>query len=373
MNDHNFFVNKTILIISPEPWGQNHISKHHYASMLSQMGNKVYFLNPPRVKVAYEVVRIANNLFEINYPLSFRGINKLPLFLSFFLQRSIAKKIRSICSIFDVVWSFDPFRFQNLDVFGAQLKIYHPVDIHSAKREITVAKRANLLFATSNKILERFTDLDTPCYKINHGLSDHFMVSHNKVINFLKDQTKINVGYVGNLNYKYLDKNLLLNIVNQNKNCDFYFIGPYEKSNLSDGNHDIKFIENLAGLENSVLLGPKNSLDLPVYLSAFDIFLMCYKGDDNVSQLANPHKLLEYVSTGKPVVTHYIDEYKDTGNLILMAKKNADIPKLFKESLKNLDDYNNEDLQRKRKEFARNNSYRNHIRKIEHIIHENMN
>ena len=37
--------NKTILIISPERWGTNFVSKHHYALELAK-NNNVYFLNP---------------------------------------------------------------------------------------------------------------------------------------------------------------------------------------------------------------------------------------------------------------------------------------------------------------------------------------
>ncbi len=40
-------INKTILFISPGPWGINHVSKHHYAIELAKIGNDVYFLNPP--------------------------------------------------------------------------------------------------------------------------------------------------------------------------------------------------------------------------------------------------------------------------------------------------------------------------------------
>jgi hypothetical protein len=43
---------KNILLISPESWGQNHVSKHHYATELSK-NNKIYFLNPPSSKKQY--------------------------------------------------------------------------------------------------------------------------------------------------------------------------------------------------------------------------------------------------------------------------------------------------------------------------------
>jgi len=41
------FADKTILIISPQPWGIMFVAKHHYARELASQGNRVYFINPP--------------------------------------------------------------------------------------------------------------------------------------------------------------------------------------------------------------------------------------------------------------------------------------------------------------------------------------
>src|SRR5579862_3671957 len=43
----SFLAGKTILVISPQAWGDMLISKHHYALELARRGNQVYFLNPP--------------------------------------------------------------------------------------------------------------------------------------------------------------------------------------------------------------------------------------------------------------------------------------------------------------------------------------
>src|ERR1700760_691648 len=40
--------NKTIVILSTEPWGKMLLSKMHYAIELAALGNKVWFVNPPR-------------------------------------------------------------------------------------------------------------------------------------------------------------------------------------------------------------------------------------------------------------------------------------------------------------------------------------
>ena len=39
--------NKIILIISPNFWGDIHLTKHSYALEISKLGANVYFLNPP--------------------------------------------------------------------------------------------------------------------------------------------------------------------------------------------------------------------------------------------------------------------------------------------------------------------------------------
>ena len=73
------FSNKHILIISTEAWGNNHITKHHYATELAKLGNQVYFLNPVSDKT--EVVTIFQNLKAIDHKPMFRGVNRLPSFL----------------------------------------------------------------------------------------------------------------------------------------------------------------------------------------------------------------------------------------------------------------------------------------------------
>ena len=52
----------------------------------------------------------------------------------------------------------------------------------------------------------------------------------------------IKAGYVGNLFYKYLDVKVFKSIIRQNEEVFFYFIGPYEKSNLLGDECNLGFI-----------------------------------------------------------------------------------------------------------------------------------
>ena len=66
---------KVILIISPQPWYQLFVSKHHYAIELAKYGNTVYFLNPPDASLKERVlIRPADavpGLFIISHRVNF--------------------------------------------------------------------------------------------------------------------------------------------------------------------------------------------------------------------------------------------------------------------------------------------------------------
>ena len=315
------------------------------------------------------IENISKNLCTIDYSLPFRGSNRVPMTLRKYINRYVANGIiESIDRSIDITWSFDPSSFQYLEAFDARFNIFHPVDIHKSKFEITTAKYANIILGASDKILERYISVNKPKFKINHGLADHFLLSNKKNNSFIKQPNRINVGYVGNLHYKYLDTTVLIEIITSNSNVDFYFIGPYEESNIGSELTNSNFVESLKVMKNVYLLGSVASEDLPGYLKNFDLFMMCYSGDQNIAEMANPHKILEFLSTGKVVVSHYIDEYRNQENIICMARKNSDLPKTFTNVLNNLDYYNNKSISQDRVSLARNNSYDIQLNRIQSII-----
>jgi glycosyltransferase involved in cell wall biosynthesis len=360
--------NKTILIISPESWGTSFVSKHHYATLLSQTNNRVFFLNPPSEK--NEIKSINENLQVIDYQINMRGANRLPAFLRNMLNARQISKIRNqfLPEPLDIVWSFDPYRFQNLKAWKAKTAIYHPVDVHHTDLEFAIAATADIIFSTANLILQKFENSlpKVPKYQINHGLAAHFLQENIQPATLPKDY-KTKVGYVGNLNYPYLDTSILIEIIKNNPEVGFFFIGPYTKSNLS-GEQQIEFIATLQQLPNVHLLGAKPSAELPNYLAAFDLFLMSYAADKYRSELANPHKILEYFSTGKCVVAHYIDEYKAKPALVSMAKTNAELPALFAQTVANIEQYNAPKYQDLRRQYARDNTYTAQLARIEQYL-----
>jgi hypothetical protein len=363
--------NKTILIISPESWGDIKLSKHHYSIELSKKDNNVYFLDPPKHNISRKIIikEIMNNLRVLNYNQT-RGINRLPKYIREYFYKNIAKRIcKSIKSSIDIVWTFEPFRFQNPGVFDPNLIIYHPTDIHKTKLENELTDVADFIFAPSSKILNQFRCKENKKKKIKHGLAEHFInIKISKKAKILINPENINVGMVGNLNYPYLDKKTLIKIIKDNQNIDFYFIGPYQMSNISKEERNNNFHEILCEFNNFYLIGPKPSKDLPNYIKQFDIFLICYDSDKFRDELANPHKMMEYLSTGKIIVSHYIDEYKDNSDLLLMANSKNELPKLFTKAVNRNDYFNSEIMKKRRRDYAKKFTYAKLLNEIENHL-----
>jgi Glycosyl transferases group 1 len=351
----NFFKGKNILIISTESWSHIPVSKHHYSAELAKNGSVVYFLNPPADK--NEIQEVATNLFVVDYK-TIKGINRLPSLLRNLFNKRLIKKIRSICNAsFDVVWTFDPNRFQNLSLFKAKAKIYHTVDVHHTKLEYEIADSADVIISVSDLILNKLASSKARKIKVNHGVRSHFF---QQTPPQARGEIK-SIGYVGNLDNFCIHIETLLNIVENNKAITFNFIGPYKP--------DSPLAAQLKKYDHCRLIGRVPTEELPEYFSKVDLFLMTYDSADQKVN-SNHHKILEFLSTGKPTVINFTDEYKNHRDVVIMADRNEELPGLLKQVVDNPLPYFSPELVQKRIQFARANSYQTHIETISKITSE---
>lgn len=365
------FKNKTILILSPEDWGTNLLSKHLYAQELSK-DNMVYFLHTcphPSQKKYIETVSISENLTRIHLKSVVRGIFKLPSFCINLQNNFIIKKILTkIYQPIDVVWSFDQAKFQNLKQFNAKITIFHPVD-YIVKESIFLTKIANsadVVLSVSEKILDIIAT-KTPKYFINHGLDEIFLFKNTPSAKpiYIKSET-INVGYVGNLQMNLIDYENLIKTVQENPILNFVFIGPDKKSNLG-GKIKFKELDTLKSLQNTYFTGEFSKTDLVKILPFFDVFWLCYNNNKFPVEVSNSHKILEYLSTGKVVVSNYISTYKNETILDMVMDNNLLAEKL-KEVSSQIVQYNAIEKQQQRITFAKENTYKKQLERIETII-----
>ncbi len=383
--DAGFLTNKVILVLSPQAWGNMMLAKHHYALELAKRGNKVYFLNPPdnhhlsmrnrNRRITIEKFENHPNLFLINQQLFFPYILK-------FHSRSIyniliRKQIRDILHVIgqkiDIVWSFDIGNLFPLRLFDKKIfKVFHPVDEPADRIGIIAGAEANILFSVTKEILEKYQSSGIPSYFVNHGLAEEFLTRQPHVIS---DNGRINIGMSGNLLRTDLDRPILIQIIRENPDAQFHFFGSYEAkdSNIGAGVDPAtrEFIVQLKAFKNVILHGVLETKDLSENLAKMDALLICYDIQKDQSRGTNYHKVMEYLSTGKVIISNNITTYREEPNLVSMVTErttNDQLPILFKKIIGDLPANNAENLMEYRIVYAQDNQYQHQLDKMERLI-----
>lgn len=376
--------NKRILIVSPQSWGNMFIAKHHYAIELARSGNEVYFLDPPSanlsLKPASKRIRIApsgahENLFVIRHDLFFPYrfyFHGKPIFL-FFMKFQIASILKRIGKKIDVIWSFDLGNMYRFSFFPSEAyKIFHPVDEPTTRESLKSGEEADIIFSVTNEILGKYAHRKVPSIFVHHGVSQEFFSSNGSV----RDAHEaVRVGLSGNFLRPDIDRDILLQIVKENPNIIFECWGAYEKTQANLGgdysDEASKFVNALKKSPNVILHGPVKTKDLAKSIGRMDAFLICYDVIKDASKGTNYHKVMEYLSTGKVVISNNITTYKDHEDLVVMVQErdhNKNLPRLFAKVMSQLDQYNSPEMQERRITFAKENLYHNKILVIDKYI-----
>ena len=369
-------INNVIYILSYEDWGNMKMSKHHYAIELAKMGNQVFFINHSDRR--YRLKRGEMTVLQTEYPNLFSVNHRIwyPYFLKYkfrviyniLTKYYVRNLIKKIAEIPNVVWSFDTGNSLPLKYFttGA-LKIYMPVDgpfgtIHEEK----AVESVDLIVSVTDRILKPYAHSGIPRLRINHGVADYFIT--DEIIEFVNEP--IRIGYSGSLLRNDLDINTFIDVIENHRDKFFEFWGECElnKSIIhlpqDVSQSTLKFIEKLRNLPNVVLHGPVSPDVLAQNLKRMDALLICYK----IQNDQNHHKVLEYLGSGKVVISSFMSSYEsEDPDLLEMLNdeiSNNDFLKRFDVVMKNLTFFNSEFLQNKRITYAQKYTYRSQISRI---------
>lgn len=333
--------------------------------------NDVWFLSSPRPEFGWTMQeqkpdsssRLRIIQYKLPAPPAFRfHFTKLYKYINLLV---IKKYLRKIKPQFDVCIDFGCYTlYDNTDFVNASVKIFFPVDNFG---HIKFSKRgAHHLFTVSGVIRQKFMDAGINCFFINHGLSENFALAATKKwesANGDKLTKNIKVGYSGNLFIRFLNKDIFRAIIVENPSISFHLFGSTEH-NKSDET-EAGWFHFLQNQSNVILHGFMKPEQLANELHAMDALLLCYKPDNKDYFGENTHKMLEYLSTGKTIVSSHISLYANS-ELIEMTEAGHDeaLPNLFTSSIRNLEILNREELARKRINYALDNTYKQQIKRI---------
>jgi glycosyltransferase involved in cell wall biosynthesis len=222
------------------------------------------------------------------------------------------------------------------------------------ERELLI--RSDLLFVVSERLRQTKSKFNAVMELLPHGCDyAHFStVSKLGEHDIPGDLAKIphpRIGYYG-LIRDWFDFPMLREIFQRHPEWSLVLIGPCDTdtSGISD-------------LPNVHLLGPKPYTDLPKYLRGFDVGIIPYR-DTEITRNANPLKLLEYLSSGIPVVTTDVPAVHAYSDGLRIAKDTVAFERGIVDALAET----GIDQTETRQKIGRENSWRSRVELVETVF-----
>lgn len=349
---------KHIFLLSTEFWGAHYLSKHHYALALKELGNEVYFIQPGKEKGAQAAGESPEGIQLIDFKPS-SGQRYLPKTIARKIQAQEWKKIVEIAQHPpDLIWSFDNSRLFHLDALGNEVKsIHHVVDLNQDFELAAAASSADLCLGSTRFIVDRLKKHQEKSYFLHHGCVAR--PCSKKPLS-----SPIKMAYLGNILLRFVDRDFLIQMIAKFPEIEFHFIGGYTQNNLI---HEISvedeaFIKTLNKANKVFLHGSVEQNKLSNLMEEMDAFFIAY-AKDHYEQAANPHKVMELLSTGKAVLSFPIDAFLDQ-ELLHFADTRSDFFHLIEDLRQGrLPDRFDQQLA-----FTASHSYQAQIAKIEEWI-----
>jgi glycosyltransferase involved in cell wall biosynthesis len=325
-------------------------------------------------KLYYEVKDSLTVYSPFALPTFQKSVALTVYFNKILLPLLVKRKIKKLKGEKLILWIYHPRYVDLIGKFGEELVVYDCMDDftsllspyenreRNARDERELLRRADIVFAGGYSIADLKRDSREDIYVFPSAVEiDHFkkaLADNIEIPADIKDIRHPILGYWGAIDER-IDHRLLESLALRHPDWSIVLLGPVVR-------HKIKNISYLDKLKNIFWLGPKDYSLLPNYAKAFDICLNPFVLTRAGKHLS-PTKTLEYLATGKPVVSTPITDvvrfYDGVVNIVDGVQE-------FEIAVKKCMEEDNESLKQKRIDFTENKTWENTVRKMEELILE---
>lgn len=357
-----------IYLVSPQPWHGFRVSKHHYAIELALRGHRVYFIENALTDAVFGRVELYCSGYENLTVVRHAGLftrwtqYRFPTMHALVAIRQIRRLIAAIGVGPSVVWDFDNnCAFPDLSAFGKMLKIFHPVDSIVGDRR--TAKGADVVVSVSADFINRLPAATEHTLVLPHGISRlHEAYAKRVVANDLvaqrKKSSRRTVGYVGNLDMVGIDWSTIFRMITHFQDVEFVFVGPFGRTHQYGEGKRQALLTSLRSFPNVRLTGLLQSQRILELAAEVDVWLFCNDSALRPDGALNSHKLLEYMATGKAVLSSSIRAFDATSPLVMaLPGQNEMMIGLLGDMLANIETINRAKEMRRRASFALDFTY----------------
>lgn len=227
----------------------------------------------------------------------------------------------------------------------------------SIEEERKLEEEADVIVVVCNPLRLKKEKTGKPLFLVRNGADLKFQKNSSySVPDDLKEIKSPLIGFVGAIS-EWVDIDLIMKAAERLKKFNFVFIGPA---------YNETFLKNkTANFKNIHWLGSKKHEDLPRYISHFDVCLIPFRLDNDLTLVADPVKNYEYLALGKPVVSTALPELKRLLPYVYLAENDKDFISKIKQAFTEKDD---QDKIKGRLKLARENSWDERVKQIIRII-----
>jgi glycosyltransferase involved in cell wall biosynthesis len=224
-------------------------------------------------------------------------------------------------------------------------------------------RTADVVFTTTGPIAERVRQAapHTPVHQVGHALHGPWLKDLD-VCRAPKGHAPRSVAFAGGLTTHYVDWWALRTIAEAHPDLHFDLYGPYDRA-FPDADFTA-----FHALPNVRFHGVLHKGELVPALRAADVLLLCYRADLLLEQLAYPHKMLEYLSTGNPLVCSRTLAFEAYPALVEMAATREGIVDVFRRTIADHARLDTRDARAARIAFAGERTTEHLIARIEPLI-----
>ena len=219
-----------------------------------------------------------------------------------------------------LTWTYAPSSAEVVGTIGEKLVVYHCVDDFSkftgadkagiADMERTLVEKADVVFVSSNALLEAKRRENPNTFLVTHGVDyDHFSKACLPETQIPQDCAKLRrpvVGFFGLL-ADWVDFGVVRYLAMSRPDWSFLLIGEVQT--------DVSAVRDLP---NVSILGRRDYKSLPGYCRAFDVAILPFLVNE-LTLASNPLKVREYLAAGLPVVATPLPEVRKLDSLLRTA------------------------------------------------------
>lgn len=380
----------TIVCISHLEWTETLFQRPQQVALRLSERHKIIFVDElwlkDWVKGLFSKERknsfwVNDNLLVYRPLMPLQTLNKKPRFFKYLnkwlVERRLKRMIKRDKTHKLILWFYFPKFLDIINGSNATKIVYECMDNYAAlannnkscledieDEESYLLDKADMIFYGAKTLMDSRPEFKHKSCHIPTGVDvGHFSKAMDKKSPVPHDIMHINkpiLGYWGAVDER-IDYRLLYYCATMGSKYSVVLIGPMIKIEEKD-------IEFLLNLPNVHWLGPKSYETLPDYARAFDICLLPFKLTDEGKYL-NPTKTLEYLATGRPVVSTRIPDieqfYSDT---VSIAFDEEDFLIKIEDALS----YDNEEKRKIRMEKTKGKSWEDMVRKMEKKVKEHI-